>query len=122
MVPRVAHPTGQSILHASLDHAMLSIEKFSRWLRAICGILLSHNSAASRAKAAGYVEQAVRVLQEHTSDTLHQVYLTVCSGTAILIPRQNYPMDERQWLMGTAYNTGIECLQFARLLNHVWLP
>ena len=24
---------------------------------------------------------------------------------------QVYPMDERQWLLGTAYNTGIECLQ-----------
>ena len=25
---------------------------------------------------------------------------------------QSYPMDERQWLLGTAYNTGTECLQF----------
>jgi hypothetical protein len=25
-----------------------------------------------------------------------------------------YPMDERQWLLGTSYNTGIECLQYVR--------
>jgi hypothetical protein len=24
---------------------------------------------------------------------------------------QSYPMDERHWLLGTAYNTGTECLQ-----------
>lgn len=25
---------------------------------------------------------------------------------------QIYPVDERLWLLGTAYNTGIECLQY----------
>jgi len=25
---------------------------------------------------------------------------------------QDYPIEERQWLLGTTYNTGIECLQF----------
>lgn len=29
----------------------------------------------------------------------------------ILVLFQGYPMDERHWLLGTAYNTGIECLQ-----------
>lgn len=27
-----------------------------------------------------------------------------------------YPIDERQWLLGTSYNTGIECLQFVPFL------
>ncbi|GJE98003.1 SPO22 domain-containing protein [Phanerochaete sordida] len=85
----------EAILHASLDRASLSVEKFSRWLRAICTILLSRNSSADRAKALRYVEQAVAVLEEHTDD-LHDENV--------------YPMDERQWLLGTSYNTGIECL------------
>ncbi|KAI0735751.1 meiosis protein SPO22/ZIP4 like-domain-containing protein [Earliella scabrosa] len=89
----------EAILHASLDRAVLSVEKFSRWLRAICTILLSRNSAADRTKAIGYVEQAVGVLQEHAADD----------------DPQGYPMDERHWLMGTAYNTGIECLHASLL-------
>ena len=95
---------------------MLSVEKFSRWLRAICTILLSRNSAADRTKAIGYVEQAVGVLQEHAADDDPQVR-DPCAGSGPLdacpharVP-QGYPMDERHWLMGTAYNTGIECLQ-----------
>ncbi|RDX43939.1 hypothetical protein OH76DRAFT_1128530 [Lentinus brumalis] len=89
----------EAILHASLDRAVLSVEKFSRWLRAICTILLSRNSAADRTKAIGYVEQAVGVLQEHAADD----------------DPQAYPMDERHWLMGTVYNTGIECLHASYL-------
>lgn len=58
----------EAILHASLDRASLSVEKFSRWLRAICTILLSRNSSADRAKALRYVEQAVAVLEEHSDD------------------------------------------------------
>ena len=56
----------QAILHASLDRMSLSVRKFSRWLRALCTILLSRNSPADRAKAIGYVEQAVAVLREHS--------------------------------------------------------
>ncbi|TBU26328.1 meiosis protein SPO22/ZIP4 like-domain-containing protein [Dichomitus squalens] len=89
----------EAILHASLDRAALSVEKFSRWLRAICTILLSRNSAADRAKAIGYVEQAVDVLQEHGG----------------MDDSQAYPVDERHWLMGTVYNTGIECLHASLL-------
>ena len=63
----------QGILHACLDRALLSIGKFSRWLRAICTILLSRGSASDRTKAAGYVEQAVRVLQDHATDDDHEV-------------------------------------------------
>ncbi len=35
----------------------------------------------------------------------------------ILRSFQAYPMDERHWLMGTVYNTGIECLQFVRFTH-----
>ena len=41
------------------------MEKFSRWLRSICTILLSRNGEADRVKAIGYMEQAVAVLEEH---------------------------------------------------------
>lgn len=54
----------QSILHASLEHNALSLEKFSRWLRAICTILLSRDSNADRPRAIGFVEQAISVLKE----------------------------------------------------------
>ncbi|KAI8983311.1 meiosis protein SPO22/ZIP4 like-domain-containing protein [Trametes punicea] len=96
----VLFPALEAILHASLDRAVLSIEKFSRWLRAICTILLSRSSPADRTKAIGYVEQAVGVLQDHSTES----------------DPQSYPMDERQWLLATAYNTGVECLH-ASLLN-----
>ncbi|KAH9891162.1 meiosis protein SPO22/ZIP4 like-domain-containing protein [Cubamyces lactineus] len=89
----------EAILHASLDRAALSIEKFSRWLRAICTILLSRSSPADRIKAIGYVEQAVGVLQDHFTEE----------------DPQRYPMDERHWLLATAYNTGIECLHASML-------
>ncbi|KAI9059547.1 hypothetical protein FKP32DRAFT_1657351 [Trametes sanguinea] len=89
----------EAILHASLDRAVLSIEKFSRWLRAICTILLSRSSPADRTKAIGYVEQAVGVLQEHAAES----------------DPHSYPSDERQWLLATAYNTGIECLHASLL-------
>ncbi|KAI0662358.1 meiosis protein SPO22/ZIP4 like-domain-containing protein [Cubamyces menziesii] len=89
----------EAILHASLDRAALSIEKFSRWLRAICTILLSRSSPADRIKAIGYVEQAVGVVQDHSAEG----------------DPQKYPMDERHWLLATAYNTGIECLHASML-------
>ena len=54
----------QSILHASLEHNALSLEKFSRWLRAICTILLSRDLNADRPRAIGFVEQAIGVLKE----------------------------------------------------------
>lgn len=62
----VSHP--QAILHASLDCSSISVEKFSRWLRAICTILLSRNTHEDRTKAIGYVEQAIAVLEEHSED------------------------------------------------------
>ncbi|KIM81848.1 hypothetical protein PILCRDRAFT_8503 [Piloderma croceum F 1598] len=92
----------EALLHASLDRSCLSVEKFSRWLRAICTILLSRNGTADRVKALGYVEQSFAVM-----DT---------SGGDPADTNAFYPMDERQWLLGTSYNTGIECLQFVLFL------
>ncbi|CDO70960.1 hypothetical protein BN946_scf184829.g69 [Trametes cinnabarina] len=107
-----------AILHASLDRAVLSIEKFSRWLRAICTILLSRSAPADRTRAIGYVEQAVGVLQEHHAESDPHVapYLT-SSGMShsLTLTWQRYPSDERQWLLATAYNTGIECLHASLL-------
>ncbi|PCH33182.1 hypothetical protein WOLCODRAFT_93070 [Wolfiporia cocos MD-104 SS10] len=89
----------EAILHASLDRSSISIEKFSRWLRAICTMLLSRNTAADRLKAIGYVEQAAHVLEDRSAEGEPEVY----------------PQDERLWLLGTSYNTGIECLHASLL-------
>lgn len=67
-------------------------QRFSRWLRGLCTIGLSRNTAGDRLKTIGYIEQALSVLEQyHEGD-------------------QVYPVDERQWLLATAYNTGTECL------------
>ncbi|KIJ21375.1 hypothetical protein PAXINDRAFT_94968 [Paxillus involutus ATCC 200175] len=86
----------EAILHACLAHSHLSLEKFSRWLRSICTILLSQGTAPDRSKAIQYVEQASAVLEEH--------------GTLVEDGNPLYPVDERLWLLSTAYNTGVECL------------
>jgi len=86
----------EGILHACLTNSHLSLEKFSRWLRSICTILLSQGTVADRSKAIQYVEQASAVLEEHGS--------LVENGNPL------YPVDERLWLLSTAYNTGVECL------------
>ncbi|KAF8060777.1 meiosis protein SPO22/ZIP4 like-domain-containing protein, partial [Lyophyllum atratum] len=83
----------KALLRASLDHNHLSVEKFSRWLRAICTILLARNTSEDRVKAIGYVEQALSVIEDSHDDI-----------------DEPYPMDERQWLLATSYNTGTECL------------
>lgn len=44
------------------------VDKFSRWLRAICTILLARNQPSDRVKALGYVEQAIDVIKDHSDD------------------------------------------------------
>jgi len=73
------------------------VEKFSRWLRAICTILLARNTSGDRVKAIGYVEQAATVIEDNHNG------------------EEPYPMDERQWLLATSYNTGVECLHGSML-------
>ncbi|KAF8957067.1 meiosis protein SPO22/ZIP4 like-domain-containing protein [Flammula alnicola] len=91
----------EAILRASLEHSSLSVEKFSRWLRAICTISLARDTPEDRLKAIGYVEHALSVMEDHNDSD------------------EPYPMDERQWLLATAYNTGTECLQSVQTLTNV---
>ncbi|KAH9964596.1 hypothetical protein BC827DRAFT_1265857 [Russula dissimulans] len=93
--PHALSPTAHAILHASLDRSALSVEKFARWLRAICTMLLARNTAPDRLKAIDYIEQAIVVLEEHGGDDVGD---------------ETYPIDERYWLLTSSYNTGIECL------------
>ena len=67
----------QSILHASLEHNAPSLEKFSRWLCAICTILLFRDSNTDRPRAIGFVEQAIGVLKE-------QLDVEVCALRSVL--------------------------------------
>ncbi|KAI9509875.1 hypothetical protein F5148DRAFT_1282528 [Russula earlei] len=89
-----------AMLHASLDRNALSVEKFARWLRAICTMLLARNTAPDRLRAICYIEQAIGVLEEHGADDVGD---------------ETYPMDERYWLLTSSYNTGIECLHVCLL-------
>ncbi|KAF8824155.1 hypothetical protein HHX47_DHR9000165 [Lentinula edodes] len=57
-----------AVLHATLDHNSLSLEKYARWLRAICTITLARNTSADRLKAIGYVEQAVSMMENSDAD------------------------------------------------------
>ncbi|KAF6758826.1 meiosis protein SPO22/ZIP4 like-domain-containing protein [Ephemerocybe angulata] len=84
----------RAILVASLDQNTLSVERFSRWLRAICTTLITRDTPEGRLKAVGFCEQAIGVIEEHDS------------------PQDSYPMDERHWLLGTAFNMAIECVHF----------
>ena len=52
-------------MRASLTHSALSVEKFSRWLRAICTITLARDTSEDRLKAIGYVEHALSVIEDH---------------------------------------------------------
>lgn len=58
----------QAILHSSLNRNAFAVDKFSRWLRAICITLLAHNRTSDRVKALGYVEQATDVIKDHGDD------------------------------------------------------
>jgi len=88
----VLYTSLEKILCASLRHDSISAEKFARWLRGLCTISLAQNNSGDRLKAIGHVEQALVVLDHHHEGD------------------KPYPMDERQWLLATAYNTGMECL------------
>ncbi|KAF8584952.1 SPO22-domain-containing protein [Ramaria rubella] len=95
----VLHAALEAILHVCLDRNCMSVEKFSRWLRAICTILLARNTPADRARAVGYVEQGVGVIEDDSRNE---------SANA-------YPIEERQWLLSTSYNIGVECLAASHL-------
>ena len=66
--------SGKGILNASLEIGSLSLERFSRWLRAICSIVLVRNVPEDRAKALGYFEQAISVIEEYDNNA-KEVYI-----------------------------------------------
>lgn len=76
----------QAILHASLDRSALSVEKFARWLRAICTILLARNTAPDRLKAIGYIEQAITVLEDHGGDDVGDEVMTILPFGQVTYP------------------------------------
>lgn len=55
----------KAILYASLDRGAVAVEKFSRWLRAVCTILMASNRPEDRRKAASYIEQAADVIRDN---------------------------------------------------------
>lgn len=63
----------QAILKTSIDRGHVGCEKFSRWLRAICTILLSRGRPSDRIKALGYVEQAVDVMKSADHEVGYQL-------------------------------------------------
>ncbi|KAG9104677.1 hypothetical protein FRC06_000063 [Ceratobasidium sp. 370] len=80
------------MLRASLDSKHMSIDKFSRWLRALCTILLGRNKQQDRANALSFIEQAVEVIKENENESGDQMYAH----------------DEREWLLHITFNTGVE--------------
>jgi len=96
--------TLEAMLLACLNKSVLDIEKFSRWLRAICSILLARNRPSDRLKALGYIEQALEVMKDHIPDDGNSNDMA-----------QIYPMDERRWIFTIAYNHGVECFSASLL-------
>lgn len=88
----------ESIVKMTTTQGQISIKKFSRWMRAICTILLSKGRVQDRSKALSYVQQAIVILKEY--GTGDEPTSEMC-----------YPEDERSWLLSTAFNTGIECMR-----------
>jgi hypothetical protein len=78
-----------------------SAERFSRWLRGLCTISLSTNTAGDRLKAIGYIEQALSVLeQHHESDQVwprpHPTLFThSCQSRGTALPHGRTPMVAR---------------------------
>ncbi|CAE7228948.1 unnamed protein product [Rhizoctonia solani] len=82
----------EAMLRSSLRSQNISIDKFSRWLRALCTILLARNRQQDRASALSFIEQAVEVIKDNKDDSGDQMYAH----------------DEREWLLHIAFNTGVE--------------
>ncbi|ELU43356.1 hypothetical protein AG1IA_02622 [Rhizoctonia solani AG-1 IA] len=81
------------MLRSSLRSKTISIDKFSRWLRALCTILLSRNRQQDRASALSFIEQAAEVIKDNKDESGDQ---------------QVYAHDEREWLLHVTFNTGVE--------------
>ncbi|KAJ1310787.1 hypothetical protein OPQ81_009307 [Rhizoctonia solani] len=82
----------EAMLRSSLRSKDISIDKFSRWLRALCTILLARNRQQDRASALSFIEQAVEVIKDNKDESGDQIYAH----------------DEREWLLHVTFNTGVE--------------
>ncbi|CUA77764.1 hypothetical protein RSOLAG22IIIB_06771 [Rhizoctonia solani] len=82
----------EAMLRSSLKSKNISVDKFSRWLRALCTILLARNRQQDRASALSFIEQAVEVIKDNKDESGDQMYAH----------------DEREWLLHVAFNTGVE--------------
>lgn len=100
------------MLRSSLDSKSISVDKFSRWLRALCTILLARNKEQDRAKSLSFIEQAVEVIKENKDETGGQVCPTLVADACRLVQSINhlqvYAHDEREWLLHISFNTGVE--------------
>lgn len=92
----------QALLHACLDQGRLSIEKFSRWLRAICTILLSRNSEGDRTKAISYVEQALTVIEDQ--DGLDPSQVRGDADHAVLCLRRELKLIDARFIRWMSVN------------------
>ncbi|KAF8708275.1 Meiosis protein SPO22/ZIP4 like, partial [Rhizoctonia solani] len=92
-IPEVLYSALEAMLRSSLRSKTISIDKFSRWLRALCTILLSRNRQQDRASALGFIEQAAEVIKDNKDESGDQ---------------QVYAHDEREWLLHVTFNTGVE--------------
>ncbi|EUC65587.1 SPO22/ZIP4-like meiosis protein [Rhizoctonia solani AG-3 Rhs1AP] len=84
----------KAMLRSSLKSKNISIDKFSRWLRALCTILLARNRQQDRVSAISFIEQAVEVIKDNKDESGDQMYAH----------------DEREWLLHITFNTGVERL------------
>jgi len=84
------------ILKSAVDRGHVGPDKFSRWLRALCSILLSRGRQSDRSAAQGYTEQALLVMEEDAANP-------------------QYPIDEKHWLLVFCNNAGVEAMQTSRL-------
>ena len=74
------------ILHTCLNRNMFAVEKFSRWLRAICTILLARNRPPDRLKALAYIEQATDVVRDNSEGTDgEEVIILMCMPVGICL-------------------------------------
>ncbi len=75
-----------------------------------------------RLKAVGYVEQAVGVIEGSIgSDEVSCLWFHGVVNPSPLLALVALPMDERFWLLSTAYNVGFECLESDFLfLSFAW--
>jgi hypothetical protein len=108
------------MLRSSLDSKHISINKFSRWLRALCTILLARNKQQDRANALSFIEQAVEVIRENTDEGGDHV----CANVHYMSARSNPDMCICRYMRMTnenGYCTSRSILALSASGASVWL-